>query len=281
MAKNIYIVIVSYRNFRDVEVCLKSLEKINKKNLVLKTIIVDNSTRGFPADKLKKLFPAVWYLSNQKNIGFGAANNIGIRLALKNKADYILLLNPDTKADYDKDFLPKMTKFMESNPRVGAVGPCLVHPVLEKIYYDYGGYVNKKLARASHLNQVKKSKQKFFWRDFVSAACMLAKADVFQKVMFDERYFLYLEDVDFCMQLKQNEYKIANLSTAYVWHRGSTSVSEKEKILYSWKSSLLFSKKWTPFCYKPLSVVYNSLFYPYLAIIWSLKRLKRSWLKGR
>jgi GT2 family glycosyltransferase len=282
MKKKIHIIIVSYNDLQHLIICLESLKKVDIKGLDISIIVVDNASTKFIPKRLLRQFSNIKLIENKKNIGFGAANNIGIKKAIRNKADYILLLNPDIKANFDNKFLQKMVKFLDKNPGFGIVGPCLAHKVFNQTYYDYGGVVNKKLARACHINSDKKIKSNCKERDFVSAACMLVKADLCQHgILFDESYFLYLEDVDFCLQAKQKGYKVANLCTSYVRHYGSTSVSEKEKIMHSWKSSLVFTKKWTPKPYWLVSFLFNSFFYPYLAFSWSLKRLKRSLLRGR
>ena len=287
----VFIIIVTYNDLKHTCECLESLEKLETKNLKLKIIVIDNASFKFKPNILKQKFPYILLIKNKKNLGFGRANNIGIKLALKNKADFVLLLNPDTKADIDKNFLNKLIRVGMENKNIGILGPCIKHQVNKKTLYDYGGVLNVNLVRARHINKVQSSLQKggqakfkvqsSIERDFVTGACMLIKKEVFEKnVFFDPAYFLYLEDVDFCLQAKKAGFKIVNVSSAQIFHYGGTSITDNKKILQSFKSSVRFTIKWTPLIYRPISFLYNSLFYPYLLISWSLKRMKRGFLRS-
>ena len=175
-----------------------------------------------------------------------------------------------------------MIKLMDKDKKIAIVGPCIKHKKKDKTFFDYGGQVNLKLARATHINNTKHIKNKVYYRDLVSAACMLVRAKTLGRDgPFDEKYFMYLEDVDLCLEVRRNGYKIANLSSSLIFHYGGTSITDMKKIYYSWLSSIRLTKKWTPRTYKPVSILYNSLFYPYLLITWSLKRVKRSLSKSQ
>lgn len=277
MKTKTYIIIVTYNDLDHIVECLNSLSKIDNSNLDIKTVVIDNASSKFNPDKLKEQFPSINLIKNKKNIGFGAANNIGLKKALKNKADYALLLNPDTNLNIDKGFLKKMIVFGSKNKRLGIIGSCIKHKTDRQTFYDYGGKLNLSLAQAKHINKINYLPGKINNRDFISAACMLIKKDVLEKgILFDEKYFLYLEDVDFCLQVKKIGYKIANLSSSLIFHYGGTSGTDLKKVYYSYLSSIRLTKKWTMGRYKIASFAYNSLFYSYLLISWSLKRFKRS-----
>lgn len=268
----VYIIIITFNDLKHGLECLESLTKIEKDRLQIKTLVIDNASSKFNPQILKKKFPQIILIENEKNLGFSQANNIGIRKALVKKADFVLLLNPDTKVSPDRNFLKKLIAVAVANKRIGVLGPCIQHRVWQKTLYDYGGRVNLRLARAWHINKEKYLKDKVYERDFVSGACMLVKREVFEKVgLFDPSYFLYLEDVDFCLRAKRAGFKTINVSSSKIFHYGGTSVSESRKILYSFLSSLRFTLKWTPLVYKPISLIYNLLFYSYLLVSSSLK----------
>lgn len=278
----VYIIIVTFNDLKHSLKCLKSLTKIRKGRLEIKTLVIDNASYKFNPKVFKKKFPKIILIQNEKNLGFGRANNMGIRKALAKKADFVLLLNPDTKVSQDKNFLKKLIKIAVSDKKIGILGPCIQHKTGKKTLYDYGGVLNVNLARARHVNKEKYIKDKISERDFVSGACMLVKQEVFEKAgLFDSGYFLYLEDVDFCLQAKKAGFKTINASTSKIFHYTGTSINDNKKIFYSFLSSLRFTFKWTPLLYKPVSIIYNSLFYPYLWINWSLKRVIKSFLKSR
>lgn len=274
----VYIIIVTFNDLKYPLKCLASLEKIKKARLTIKTLVIDNASSKFNLQILKKKFPKIILIENEENLGFARANNLGIRKALAKRADFVLLLNPDTKVSSDKKFLNKLITVVLADKKAGVLGPCIQHRVRKKTFYDYGGRVNLKLARAWHINKTKYLKNKVYERDFVSGACLLVKREVFEKAgLFDPDYFLYLEDVDFCLRAKRVGCKILNVSSSKIYHYGGTSLSESKKILYSFLSTIHFTLKWTPLIYKPISIIYNFLFYSYLLasffIKWLLKRL--------
>lgn len=284
MTIKVFLIIVNYNCKNYIIDCLNSINSLNIKDYILKTIVVDNASTDNSVQLIKQGFPQIKIIQNQKNLGFGQANNLAIKYGLKHKADFILLLNPDTKIDLDRKFLFKLIKIANQNKDIGILGPCLKYKTNKKTLYDYGGKLNIKLARAWHINKNRKLKnktEKYLNRDFVSGACMLIKRKVFEKnIFFDSHYFLYLEDVDFCLQAKRVGFKIVNVASAEIFHYGGKSSNDYKKIFYSWLSSLIFTFKWTPFLWKPISLIYNSLFYPYLLISWSLKRVKRIFLRS-
>ena len=111
----VYIIILNYNNWPDTLKCLQSIKKIDYPNY--KIILVDNNS----AQKAEIFDPDIYIIYNSKNLGFAGGNNIGIKYALENKADYILLLNNDTIVS--KDFLTKLVTEANRDLRIGILGP--------------------------------------------------------------------------------------------------------------------------------------------------------------
>lgn len=283
----VFILILNYKRPKETIDCLNSLKSLNTKYCIPHTIVVDNGSKDDSIEQIKngklKMENAnpkfkITLIQNKKNLGFAGGNNVGIKYALQKGADFILLLNNDTKVY--PDFLIQLIKVIKKDKNTGIVGPVIEHKVKNKIFYDYGGRINFKLAKAYHINKKVYKKTKSIERDFVSGCCMLVKREVFEKIgFFDEKYFLYLEDVDFCVRVKKAGYKIYLTPTAKIFHYGGASGNDWIKIVYSLKNSILFTIKWTPFLHKPAALIYNLIFYPYLAISWNLKKLKKFVLK--
>jgi len=286
---NIFAIIISYNDKENLFNCLSGLKRIEHKDITLHTYVVDNASNLFDPDEILEQFPYVNLIKSKINLGFGTANNIVIKKAVEEKADYVLLLNQDTLPDKDPHFLAKLLGSMEENKTIGVSGPALEHYVNDKLFYDYGGVLNLNLARGRHINlteaeytKLVAKKTSIKTRDFVSAACMLIRVkNVLEAIRFDENYFLYLEDVDICIQIYKLGYKIVNIPESMVFHVGGTSGGDFNKLYHSFKSSLRFVYKWIALPWKPIGFFYNLIFYPYLGIIWSLKRVKRRLLKSR
>jgi hypothetical protein len=274
--KDIFIIIVTFNNQTNVKQCLESLQKVNRSGMNLKILVIDNASKEFNPDQLAKQFPEICLIKNAVNLGFGKANNIGLRLAYTNHSDYALLLNPDTKVNIDPNFLTKLTQTLDQDKSIAIVGPCLKHQVNGITFYDYGGQLELDLVKARHINRETYINDSTNVRDFVSGACMLLRVKVLPELgMFDEKYFLYLEDVDLAVKHRYFGYKIVNNCSSLVEHDGGRSSTDVTKIYYSWQSAMRMTDKWLNAKQKPISYVYNSLFYPYLLSTWLLKRLKK------
>src|SRR3989339_346256 len=115
----VYILILNWNGKEDTLECLSSLKKIDYPNY--KTIVIDNGSTDDSVKIINKKYPKIKIIENKKNLGYAEGNNVGIRYALKNKADYVLILNNDTIVD--KKFLTELVKVGESNEKVGIVGP--------------------------------------------------------------------------------------------------------------------------------------------------------------
>ena len=280
--KSIYIIILVFNQKQETIRCLRELSEVKVKDYKLRIVIIDNnSTDGTEKDIANK-FPKFIYKRNKKNLGFSAGVNKGIQIALKDKSsDYILLLNNDTFLN--GNFISKLVKTAESDPKIGITAPALKHYVGEKLFYGMEGQLNLNLAKATHRNIKTIISKKIINADFVSGCCMLIKKEVFAKAgLFDEGYFLYLEDVDFCLKAKQAGFKAVLDPNIIIGHKVSASLnSPLKKIPYSFKSNLRLIYKWTPLRRKPLAFFHCLYFYPSLVLLWSGRILKRRLLNEK
>jgi GT2 family glycosyltransferase len=190
-----------------------------------------------------------------KNLGFAAAVNIGIKKALKNGAERILLLNPDIKISNRN-----INALCKSDGDI--VGPVLKFKRGSKTVLDYGGKLNMILGRAKHVEEIfqgdifgTKENESLFKRhhlhedkiDYVSGACMLIRREVFEKIgLFDESFFMYFEDVDFCLRATRAGFKLSLETEAVVEHQISEHkfTGDKKKINYNLQSNYFFAQKW-------------------------------------
>lgn len=260
--KIIFVIIVNYKNFQDTLFCLKSLSSLFlPKNYQLKVIVVDNQTSMFFQKKIKKEYPQVILIANKKNMGFSYANNQGIKLALEKKADLILLLNNDTYVE--KKMVFKLVKDIESKKEIGIISPKIYFaPGYEyhqnrykksdkgKVIWYAGGILDKKNVIAFHrkVDQVDKNKEKKVKEtDFATGCCMLIKKEVFEKIgFFDNQYFLYWEDIDFCYRSRLAGFKVCFSPNAVMWHKNAASsggAGQNTSIYYQERNRLIFAFK--------------------------------------
>ncbi|PIU03849.1 glycosyltransferase family 2 protein [Candidatus Shapirobacteria bacterium CG08_land_8_20_14_0_20_39_18] len=248
--------------------CIDSVEKLDIINLKLDIVVVDNgSTDGSLSEiknkilNIKNTDQKFKIIESEKNLGFTGGNNVGIKYALENGADYVMLLNSDTFVD--KNLLVQLIEVAKSNPEIGIVGPKIYFAKghefqkdiyqpkdLGKVIWYAGGVVDWKNVLQSHrgVDEVDKGQyDKTEVTDFVTGCCMLIKKEILEKIgLLDNKYFLYLEDADFCQRAKQNGYKILYAPKAKLWHlnASSSSVGGNLQDYFITRNRLLFGIKY-------------------------------------
>lgn len=230
---NVSIIIVSYNTQEILQRCLECLINI-KNELTIQVIVVDNASIDGSKNMVEGLFPTVKLLSNSDNLGFAKANNQGISVS---SGDFILLLNSD--AFLTGTALDTLIDFMHHNPRVGICSPQLVFEtgVWQR---SYGQAPSPRIAFLESIGVIslKHIIDKFFWTfgvrrvprkvDYVDGACMLIRREVVNKIGdLDEKYFFFVEDVEYCMRAKNAGWGVYLVPSSQVVHlRGHSSVKK-------------------------------------------------------
>lgn len=266
----VFIIILNWNQYDDTKECLESLDKLEYQNYDI--VIVDNGSKDDSFEKLKKEFPRHAFIKNKENLGFACGNNIGIEFAMENKADYILLLNNDTKAT--PDFLSSLIEQSKNN-NIGIASPKIMfYSAPYKIWFVGGGF----------LSVIKKPFHKFYGQndffcqsdailaDWVSGCCMLIKREVIEKIgMLDGDYFNNYEDVDFCVRAKKSGFNIAVIPQAKIYHKFAASMGGKFSPLYTYfrvRNNLLFFRK----TYQYFYLILNFFIFPFYSILESFRR---------
>ncbi|WP_139903827.1 glycosyltransferase family 2 protein [Clostridium thermarum] len=227
MNKRVFIILLNYNGAVDTIDCIHSLERIDYDNY--KIVVVDNESTDKSVSLIKKAIGNKHiFMSSGKNGGFAYGNNVGIRYALEQGAEYILLINTDTLVE--PDFLSKLVGAAEEHPEAGLVtGRILYEGNRDKIWYG-GGEINWKRFYGSHY-QGENTEDKGGLRKvtFATGCLMLIKAEVFDKAGFlPEEYFMYYEDVDFCAMIQEQGFTILYEPSAVIYHKVSASSGEEE-----------------------------------------------------
>jgi len=274
----VFIIILHYGNTKDTEECLKSLEKLDYDNY--KIIVVDNDHKNnlqLPISNFQ-----FKYIKNKENLGFAGGNNIGIKYALEKKADYILLLNNDTIVN--PSFLKKLIEAGESDKKFGILGPVIYkYPTTnseQKIHFA-GGKINWLFTKGIHKQQLTINKQQL--TDYITGCCLLIKREVIEKIgLMPEEYFLYFEDVEWCLKARKKDFKCVLVSTSKIWHKVSKNASEGSfsYIYYHIRNGLLLSKRNAPFFIKTLAYLNSFRIYKKQIIKWLILPKKRKWAKA-
>ena len=268
------IVTLHYKNQSLVDQCLTAIKRMQLDNLELKVIVVNNNPQE-NLTKLKNKYPDFEFLEAGENLGFAEGNNLGLKQALDSGAKYFLLLNND--ALVGKDLLVNLIKSMELNKQIGIVSPKIYFaPGYEfhhdryqekergKVIWYAGGKMDWQNLLVSHrgVDEVDHAQyEECEETDFATGCAMLIKREVFEKIgLLDGKYFLYLEDLDFCQRAKNAGFKVFYNPFAIVWHlnAGSSEVGGGLHDYYITRNRLLFGLRYAPLRTK-FSLVKESL----------------------
>lgn len=258
----VVIVILQFNNSHDTIRCLESVKELNWQDF--KAVVVDNASeiqhlnniRLFVESQEKAGERRLKLIVSEENLGYAGGNNIGIKYALESGADYIFILNPDTTVK--NNLLAKLAETAKRNPRAGIVGMAINEG--SKVI-DCGEIKWLKPEFEHSVLKSLPSRQTGKTRNlkpdlYVPGAAMLVKKEVFEKIgMFDERYFLYFEDADFCMRARRAGFKLTIAPGAMVYHNPSSSTSKLGTALllrYHHRNAHLFNIKNAPFKVKVL-----------------------------
>ena len=218
------IVVVSFNAREHLERCLESLASAPPE-MPPGVVVVDNASHDGSADAARRV-AGVKVIELDRNVGFAAANNVGIRATA---GDLILLLNSDTIVP--PGAIDRLCARLAAHPDAAAAGPRLVDgagvaelswgpmiaPFAElrqklviRLHQRGFGPVRRRVERASHVER---------FVDWVSGACLLVyRRDAEAAGLLDERFFLYTEDVDFCAALRGRGRRILFTGAAEVRH---------------------------------------------------------------
>lgn len=261
----IAIVMIHYGSEKRTEESLKGLlEKIDSHRLIL----INNTKRDIT--RLTKIIKDTQLIDNRENVGFAKAVNQGMALGLADKSvTHVMLLNNDLHIAYGT--LRELLLTYKKGGKVGIVSPILHHGVINGSsgLYDWGGKYNKWTGMVKHANWENKPKT-VLTVDHVAGAAMLISREVIEKIgMFDERFFLYYEDLDFCLRAQQAGYTIHINPEIVGEHDVSANSNLLARTFHQWRSHLLFLMKYMPIRAYPTALIYDTIFYP-LALLKAL-----------
>lgn len=229
------IIIINYNGKTITKNCLDSLFSSLPKGQC-EIIVVDNASKDSSIKYLYSLYGnKIKIISNDLNLGFAQANNQAARIA---QGDYLFFLNNDTIIK--DDILPPLEEYLK-NEKIGVLSPRLVLEDGSCQEYSYGRFPN--LYRLFFGNKKVSERDEIDW---VSGAAMIVKQDVFARAGgFDERFFMYFEDVDLCSRIKKLGYEAAVAFDAKVVHLGGRSLKQaKDRKKNYRKSQDYFYKKY-------------------------------------
>jgi GT2 family glycosyltransferase len=243
------IIIVNYNTVRLLDSCLSSLF-LNKPLCEFEVVVVDNHSMDESAYLLEQKFPEVHTILEDENQGFARAANHGYSFS---RGLYCLVLNPDVIILPDS--IQKLWEYMDSSPEVGVVFPKLVNPdgSLQyscRTFHTIGTIFLRRtpLGKLFPNSRVLRDHLMMDWDhntvrevDWALGGCMMVRREAIPgSQLFDERFFLYFEEVDLCYRMKKTPWKVVyNPGVAVIHHHLRESAGkglnrQKFEVLNSW-----------------------------------------------
>ncbi|HXH20716.1 MAG TPA: glycosyltransferase family 2 protein [Dehalococcoidia bacterium] len=250
-------VVLTWNNFSDTDECLRSVANLHYQRLSV--VVVDNGSTDSSAERLE----GVWggrakFVRNHANLGVAAGYNAGIREALAQGAEYVLLLNNDVVVD--PGLLDALLPAFEAEPRLGTISPLITYYENRERLWFAGAVYNRFLGLARHVylsrpvTAASKRLGRLFESDYVPNCSALTPAEAFRRAgLLDEAFFLGLEDIDWCLRLRSLGYRIrvcgrpltAHKVSASAGFRGSNVLSPAQAYHYA-RGSILLGRRWSP-----------------------------------
>ena len=261
---SVSIIIVNYNGGKLLKDCIDSIYR-EATTLPFDIWVVDNDSIDNSITIIKQYYPRVNLIENRTNLGFAKANNMVLS---KSKSDYFLLLNPDTVILNNAS--EKVVKFMDRNPEVGIVGCRVLNedgslqlacrrsiPTPGVAFFRLTGlsrlFPNSKITAKYNLTYLDPNETNEV--DAVSGAFLMIRREVVDNIgMLDERFFMYGEELDWCLRTKKGGWTVMYYPDAEIIHyKGECSKSNSGKATFEfYRSMYLFHKKHFAENYNPI-----------------------------
>jgi GT2 family glycosyltransferase len=233
---DISVILVSYNTIEMTKTALSHLSA-SSHDYEMEILIVDNDSKDHSADVLRHEYPQITLIENNKNVGFGRANNQALPFI---KGRYVLLINTD--AFVEPDTIAKTVQYMDANPECGILGvkllgrdgelqpSCRFFPTPWNIFLKRTG-LNRLVKRTKMVDDMSWDHASVRECDWVPGCYYLVRKEVIDQVgLFDPRYFLYYEEIDHCFAAKRAGWKVTYFPYTSVVHIGGESAKSEGKI---------------------------------------------------
>ncbi len=256
MHDQVSIVIVSYNTREFLRACLASVSD-HYPGILPRVTVVDNASTDGTLEAIRAQFPEVSVIENQSNLGYARAVNQGIEAS---DTPYVLVLNPDIEVR--EGSIENMARFMESHADAGIAGARLVYPdgTLQpscRTFYTLPVVLLRRtfLGKLFPGARAVRDHLMLDWDhrtsrpvDWVIGASMMVRREAFERVGgMDERFFLYLEDVDWCSRMQKHGYRVYYVADAEMKHhhrRESARLLPDRKLMAHLFSTFRYYDKW-------------------------------------
>ncbi|OGG11614.1 hypothetical protein A2Z00_04535 [Candidatus Gottesmanbacteria bacterium RBG_13_45_10] len=256
-------VIVNWNGKNDTLSCLASLRALKLHDITNEIIVVDNGSTDGSAERIQKKFSNVHLIKNADNLGFAGGCNMGVRYALNIGVEHIWFLNNDTIVD--PHALVGLLNVLREGQKGIAGSKIYFAPGREyhndkykesergRIIWFAGGSIDWGNMYASHRGIDEVDRKQYDTpqeTQYITGCSMMVDRVVFETIgLFDERYFLYLEDLDFCLRAKRAGFSLWYAPLSVLWHMNAGSTGKPGHALHDYyftRNRLLIGFSYAP-----------------------------------
>lgn len=209
--KKVFVIIVTYKGKRWYDKCFASLRE---STFPVQTVVIDNTPGEEDAEYIKSHYPEVHLIKPEENLGFGKANNLGMRYALDNGCDYVFLLNQD--AWIESNTIGELVRISTIHTDFGIISPMHMYASMDRInmaYYDHN--YNYELVSDLYCGTLKE----IYPMRYVNAAAWLLPRKTLEIIGgFCPMIFMYGEDDDYLNRVAYHKIGVCICPTARIVH---------------------------------------------------------------
>lgn len=262
----VYIIILNWNGWKDTLESVESCLKLDYADF--KLLVVDNDSSDGSERILRERFPSLDIIRTCENLGYSGGNNAGIRYALAKGADYVWLLNNDTKVDAAA--LSEMVRVAKDDSTVGMVGPKILLYSRPEYLNCIGSTINLITGQPRLIGLGEKDDSRFDTireMDTLSGCSLLVSKDMMDVVgLLDEKFFLFFEETDWILRAKRAGYRMLYAPRARIWHKVSASVGGHQSPLMLYymtrNNPLLMRRNLGMFAFVRFFIIYLCLVIP-------------------
>lgn len=215
----LYVIVLTNKRRDDTLACLESLSQSEYQNM--KVILLDNQSTDDSLELVAQSYPEVEIIRLHENLGYAGNNNVGIRAALERGAEWVFVLNDDTTLD--PACLSALIAVGQNDPTIGILGPLVYHFDEPQVIQSAGGALGDDWI-SMHLGMDEPDRGQYGsvreveW--ISGCAILVRRATIDQVGMLDSEYFLYWEEIEWCIRAREAGWRIVNVPHARLWHKG-------------------------------------------------------------
>jgi GT2 family glycosyltransferase len=247
-APRVLVTIIAWNRVDELVTCLESFACLDYANY--EVLVIDNASEDDTVATVRARFPWVTLIANEQNLGYVGGSNQGFRYALEHGADYIVVLNQDTKLT--PSVLTELVSVMQSDPQIAVAGAknlLMENPAVTWGRYGvitWGPMLVHTVGRFEP-DYAEPSPKDVEW--VIGNGCMISCSAMQRVGVFDEEFFHLNEDVEWCTRARHRGYRVVYVDSAAILHKGSSSADVRKAVVFTYgyfigRNAILFARRY-------------------------------------